>query len=273
VASVDWSPEVARRVEDRDHDGVPDGEDACPDEPGPRTDDPRTSGCPPPPTDLDGDAILDDVDACPSVPGVADADPKKNGCPPDRDGDHVPDAVDACPDVPGLASPDPRMNGCPPDRDGDRVPDDADACPDAPGPVSADPAKNGCPLPAPPALAVVNGGLIEIAEPVKFRFGSAALDPASDAVLEAVRSVLSEHPEIRRVRVEGHTDDVGGSAYNLALSDKRARSVVAWLVAHGVARARLTSEGLGARRPLAPNTTEAGRRQNRRVELHIEARN
>ncbi len=63
---------------DRDHDGVPDDKDACPDVKGVRTSDPRTNGCPP---DRDGDGIIDSEDACPDEKGPRDADPKKNGCP------------------------------------------------------------------------------------------------------------------------------------------------------------------------------------------------
>ncbi len=71
---------------DRDHDGIPDTDDACPDVPGVKTDDPKTNGCPP---DRDHDGIVDAEDACPVVPGVYSEDPKKNGCPlpKDTDGD------------------------------------------------------------------------------------------------------------------------------------------------------------------------------------------
>src|SRR5438046_2577899 len=65
---------------DRDGGGVLDAEDACPDEPGVRTDDPKTNGCPPP-KDRDGDGILNSEDACPDDPGPKNDDPKKNGCP------------------------------------------------------------------------------------------------------------------------------------------------------------------------------------------------
>ena len=95
---------------DRDHDTIIDVEDACPDVPGIRTDDPRTNGCP---SDRDHDTIVDVEDACPDVPGIRTGDPKTNGCPSDRDHDGIPDTVDACPDEPGPANPDPKKNGCP----------------------------------------------------------------------------------------------------------------------------------------------------------------
>jgi outer membrane protein OmpA-like peptidoglycan-associated protein len=271
VASLEWAPAwKAPPPSDRDHDGVPDAEDACPDVPGIRTDDPRTNGCPPviKPADRDGDGIPDTEDACPDVPGIRTNDPKTNGCPPvvkvaDRDGDGIPDAEDACPDVPGVRTDDPKTNGCPSDRDKDGIPDAQDACPDNPGPPNPDPAKNGCPI------ALVQKGQIRIMEQIKFRTGSAELDPASDSVLEAVRAVFVAHAEIRRLRVEGHTDNVGSVDYNLHLSKTRARSVMDWLVKHGIESKRLESQGYGFMRPIAENTTDAGRRDNRRVEFHI----
>jgi outer membrane protein OmpA-like peptidoglycan-associated protein len=101
---------VVEPPSDRDHDGIIDTEDACPDVPGIRTEDPRTNGCP---SDRDHDTIIDVEDACPDVPGIRTDDPKTNGCPSDRDHDGIPDTVDACPDVPGPANPDPKKNGCP----------------------------------------------------------------------------------------------------------------------------------------------------------------
>ena len=101
---------VVEPPSDRDHDGIIDIEDACPDVPGIRTDDPKTNGCP---SDRDHDTIIDVEDACPDVPGIRTSDPKTNGCPSDRDHDGIPDTVDACPDVPGPANPDPKKNGCP----------------------------------------------------------------------------------------------------------------------------------------------------------------
>ena len=265
VASVEWTPAPA--AADRDHDGIPDKNDACPDVPGIATDDPQTNGCPPPPSDRDHDGVLDADDACPDVPGVKTDDPKTNGCPPDRDHDGILDADDACPDVPGVKTADPKTNGCPPDpdRDKDGIPNDADACPDEAGPPNPDPKKNGCPK------AFIQAGQIKILDQVKFATASAAIVPGKDSleVLDAVLKVLQAHPEIKKVRIEGHTDNVGGAAYNRKLSKNRAGSVMAWLIAHGVPADRLTSEGFGPDRPIDVNDTEAGRRNNRRVEFHL----
>ena len=250
--------------EDRDHDGIFDAEDACPDVPGVTTDDPKTNGCPP---DRDHDGIIDSEDACPDVPGVKTDDPKTNGCPPDRDHDGIIDAEDACPDTPGVKMDDPKTNGCPPDldRDKDGIPNDKDACPDTPGLPNPDPKKNGC-----PAAAVV-GRQIVIMEQVKFATGSAKILPASDGILNAVRNVLEQHSEIKHLRVEGHTDNVGAPAMNKGLSARRAAAVVDWLVKHGIDRARMTSEGFGMERPIDTNDTPEGRQNNRRVEFHIES--
>jgi OmpA-OmpF porin, OOP family len=250
---------------DRDRDGIIDDEDACPDTAGVRTTDPRTNGCPPPPPDRDADGVADDEDACPDVPGVHTGDPKTNGCPPDRDGDGVLDKDDACPDVAGLKTQDPKTNGCPDsDRDKDGIPNDDDACPDQAGPKSNDAKTSGCPR------VFIKNGLIQIMEQPKFDFNKATIKPDSDSLLTEVAKVMTDHPEIKRVRVEGHTDNKGAAAYNEKLSQQRADSVIKWLSSHGIAADRLVSKGMGLTTPLVPNDTEANRALNRRVEFHIE---
>ncbi len=273
--SLEWAPPPAPA--DRDGDGVPDASDACPDVAGVRTDDPKTNGCPPPPppppappppADRDGDGVPDAQDACPDVAGVKTDDPKTNGCPADADGDGIPDTQDACPAVAGIKTDDPKTNGCPdPDRDKDGIPNDSDACPDVAGKPDPDPKKNGCPA------AYVQGSTIKIVDQVKFATASAKIvdkDKATQAVLEGVLGILRDHPEIKKVRIEGHTDNRGGAAYNKTLSAKRAAAVVEWLIRHGIEPGRLSSVGLGMDRPIDDNGTEAGRANNRRVELHIE---
>ncbi len=265
VRSADPAKNGCPEEKDRDHDGILDVDDTCPDEPGIKTGDPKTHGCP----DRDRDGVFDKVDACIEVPGVASEDPKKNGCPEDldRDKDGILDKVDACPDVPGIATEDPKTHGCPDlDRDKDTIPNDKDACPDQPGPADPDPKRNGCPK------AFVQDGQIRILDQVKFKTASAEILPGRDSldVLEAVQKVLNEHTDIKKVRVEGHTDDRGAKAMNQTLSANRAASVVKWLVAHGIEKGRLSSAGFGPDKPIAPNTTDEGRQQNRRVEFHID---
>ena len=278
VGVIEWSPEIEEKKPepkpepppppkpaDRDNDGILDSEDACPDVPGVRTDDPRTNGC----ADKDGDGIYDPLDACVDVPGLKSEDPKLNGCPdPDRDKDGVPNAEDACPDVAGIKTSDPKTNGCPdPDRDKDGIANEQDACPDEPGKPDPDPKKNGCPK------AFVAQGQIKILDQVKFKTGSAQILPGKDSeeVLQAVLKVLQDHPEITKLRVEGHTDNTGSAKINTKLSADRAASVVKWLTNKGIAKERLTSQGFGPDKPIDSNTTEEGRRNNRRVEFHIES--
>lgn len=247
---------------DRDHDGIIDDEDACPDVAGVKSDDPKKNGCP---SDRDNDGIIDTQDACPDVAGVKSDDPKKNGCPPDRDNDGILDADDACPDTPGVKSSTPKYNGCPADVDGDGILNDVDACPEEKGLPNADPKKNGCPR------AYVQAGQIRILDQVKFKTDSAAIvvGKDSDDILQAVLKILQDHTEIHAVSIEGHTDNTGKAAHNKTLSAARAKSVMTWLIKHGIDKSRLTSVGFGQERPIGDNTTAEGKAANRRVEFHI----
>ena len=199
--------------------------------------------------------------------------------PADRDRDGVLDREDACPDVAGARSGDPEVNGCPPpapvpreDTDADGIWDGDDACPGIAGVRTDDPMTNGCPPGTPRALAALTSTEIRIAEQIQFATDRAELLDESAVVLEAVRRILAEHPEIARVRVEGHTDDSGAPDHNDALGQRRADAVVAWLVGHGIDASRLSAEGFGSRRPIAPNDTDAGRAANRRVAFTIVTR-
>lgn len=254
------APAVAAAPSDRDGDRIVDREDACPDRAGVTNTDPKKNGCPP---DRDGDGIADSDDACPDIAGGKSPDPKKNGCPPDRDDDGVADHEDACPDVAGDKSADPTMNGCPPDRDGDGIANREDACPDAPGPADTDPKRNGCPL------ARIEDGQIKISDQVKFKTGSAEILRDSDATLLAIATTLKNHPEVGKLRIEGHTDSRGSAATNNRLSQQRADAVLKWLTSYGIDRKRLEAKGFGFTRPLETNETEEGRQNNRRVEFHL----
>lgn len=151
----------------------------------------------------------------------------------------------------------------PPDTDGDGILDTEDACPQSPGPRNPDPKKNGCPL------VVVTEKEIKITEQVKFKFNSAEILKESDEILGAVKTVLEAHPEIVKLRVEGHTDNVGSADYNKQLSGRRAASVTKWLTDHGIKKERLASQGFGKDEPIDTNETEAGRANNRRVAFTI----
>src|ERR1019366_7248479 len=180
--------------------------------------------------------------------------------------DGVADAVDACPDVAGVRTDDPKTNGCPPDpdRDKDGILKETDACPDVPGPKSNDPRTTGCPR------VFIKDAQIQILEQPKFDFNKAAIKKESDSLLDEVAKVMNDHPEIKRVTVEGHTDGVGSAPFNKLLSQHRAEAVVKWLTDHGIAKERLLAQGMGKEQPIMPNDTEAGRTANRRVEFHTE---
>lgn len=228
---------------------------------------PKDTQITPPPAviaDRDGDKVPDADDACPDVAGDASATAVRRGCPPDRDGDGIADANDRCPDEKGVATPDPERFGCPFDTDGDGFVDAVDACPNEKGEANEDPKKQGC-----PKSVRVEGTQIVILQEVNFATGSDKISPDSFALLDQVASVLKQHPDIVRLAVDGHTDNVGAEKSNLTLSQKRAVAVAAWLVEHGVDTRRLEARGFGPRRPLVPNTTKEGKAKNRRVEFQI----
>ncbi len=213
------------------------------------------------PVDTDGDGLLDPADACPTEPEDMDGFEDDDGCPdPDNDGDTVLDVDDKCPMEPGSVD----NNGCPdPDRDGDGIVDRLDNCPDEPG----TPEFQGCPA---KQLVQIKEDRLEILEKVHFRTNSSRILPRSFALLDNVAAVLNAHPEIDFVRVEGHTDERGSAKYNLRLSDKRAKSVVTYLVNRGVSFDRLAGQGFGEERPLVGGaTTKEEHAQNRRVEFNL----
>ncbi|HLV89192.1 MAG TPA: OmpA family protein [Candidatus Sulfotelmatobacter sp.] len=101
---------------------------------------------------------------------------------------------------------------------------------------------------------------------VLFDFNKSTLQPASDGVLQQVANLMTANASLK-IEVQGHTDNVGGDAYNQSLSEARAHSVMEWLSAHGVAAARMTAKGYGKTMPVADNNTDDGRAKNRRVEI------
>ena len=101
---------------------------------------------------------------------------------------------------------------------------------------------------------------------INFDTGKATLQSGSEAMLGEIVKVLREHTDWK-FEVQGHTDNVGAAAANLALSDQRAKAVVAWLVTNGIDATRLVAKGYGDSQPVADNTSEDGRAKNRRVEL------
>ena len=103
---------------------------------------------------------------------------------------------------------------------------------------------------------------------VNFKYNSADLTAASMAILDNVIATLTRRSDIK-VEVAAHTDSDGKEAYNLKLSDQRAASVKDYLSSHGIDGNRMTSRGYGESQPVASNTTDEGKAQNRRVELRV----
>ena len=103
---------------------------------------------------------------------------------------------------------------------------------------------------------------------VNFEFNKATLTLNAKSLLDKVADALVARPDIK-VEVDGHTDGKGSDDYNLKLSDSRAKSVVSYLSAHGIAKDRMSAKGFGKSMPIADNTTDEGREVNRRVELKV----
>lgn len=245
---------------DRDGDGILDPSDKCIDQPEDMDGFQDEDGCPEP--DNDNDGILDGADKCPNEAG-----PMQNmGCPIlDKDGDGLNDDKDKCPNEPEDKDGFQDEDGCPDlDNDADGVPDDRDDCPMDPGPVD----NKGCPRKY--SLVAVTKDRIEIKKQIKFATGSAKIVGAeSEKILDEVALALKDNAQIKKVRVEGHTDSVGDDSKNLKLSQNRANSVMSALIKRGVDPGRMEAVGFGETKPIASNSTSAGKAENRRTEFNI----
>lgn len=218
------------------------------------------------PADADSDGVVDVSDTCPSVPEDRDGFRDQDGCPDDDDDkDGLADAADKCPHDPEDRDNFEDGDGCPdPDNDGDGINDGADDCPLRPGTAAA----RGCP--EAPGRVRVTAARIEIDDRVYFDTGRATIQEVSFPLLREVAAAINASPDIRRVQVAGHTDSEGDDAANLALSQARADAVRLFLVTYGgVEPGRLEARGFGETMPVATNSTEEGRAQNRRVEFVI----
>jgi choice-of-anchor C domain-containing protein len=109
---------------------------------------------------------------------------------------------------------------------------------------------------------------IELGAEVLFDTGRFNLKPAATDALQRTAKVLAQQPDAPVV-IEGHTDSVGSAASNQTLSENRATAVRDWLIANGVAAARVTAKGFGQSAPVASNATPEGRQKNRRVEIRL----
>ena len=139
------------------------------------------------------------------------------------------------------------------DGDGDGVQNIKDDCPATAAGTPVD--NRGCALARHYTLEGVN-----------FHTESAQLTASSTAKLDQAVMILKRHPDLV-VEVAGHTDSRGKESYNQGLSERRAKAVLEYLVAHGANRDKLSANGYGESQPVADNSTEEGRTANRRVEL------
>ncbi len=142
------------------------------------------------------------------------------------------------------------------DSDGDGVIDRLDQCPGTRAGAKVDAV--GCEVAEVITLRGVN-----------FATNSARLTPGSTKTLDAAAATLLKRGDVK-TEVAGHTDDRGSAARNQTLSQQRAEAVVKYLISKGVNPANLTARGYGEDRPVADNKTEAGRAENRRVELRAQ---
>ena len=154
------------------------------------------------------------------------------------------------------------------DTDADGFVDEQDRCPTQPETVNDFADDDGWPDEG-TSLVAIKGGKIEIEQKVFFETDKAVIQEQSFSLLSQVASVIKTHPEIRLVRVEGHTDAIGDAAANMALSKARADTVKMYLVSKGVSAERLDARGYGVTKPIADNNTAEGREKNRRVEFVI----
>ena len=248
---------------DMDADGIADVDDKCPDLAGSLT----GKGCP---DDTDGDGVYDITDDCPTIAGIL------NGCP-DVDKDGIADRNDKCPDVAGISS----MGGCP-DSDGDGIVDAEDNCPKSAGLAS----NNGCPTSETTEPATVTDVLVSkgeegtnveviastsrsinyLVEDVYFHQTRAKIFEEEFSKLDKVVRLMKDNPNYN-LKIKGHTDDSGDVKLNDHLSMRRARRCYKYLAAKGISLSRMTFEGFGASEPKSDNSTDEGKKLNRRVEF------
>lgn len=243
---------------DSDADGIADINDTCPELPGTLA----GKGCP---DDTDGDGVYDIADKCPTEKGTL------NGCP-DADLDGIADADDFCPLIAGTKD----TKGCP-DSDSDGIADAIDKCPYVAG-ISNN---NGC-----PEVLVAKGETKEEAEmevvdreaevnastytylvnDIYFNNTRVKISEKEISKLDEVARLMKEDSSLN-LKIKGHTDDTGNIKLNDHLSMRRARRCYKHLAAKGIALNRMSFEGFGATEPKHDNSTEDGKKLNRRVEF------
>jgi OOP family OmpA-OmpF porin len=138
-----------------------------------------------------------------------------------------------------------------------------------PPPLPPPPEPEPEPEPEPPKRVEVTADAIVINDKILFEFDKAVIQAASFELMDEITQVVKDNPRIKKISIEGHTDDDGKASYNKKLSQKRADSVMKYLVEHGIDAARLSAVGHGEESPLVPNDTDENKEKNRRVEFLI----
>jgi outer membrane protein OmpA-like peptidoglycan-associated protein len=243
-------------IKDSDNDGIPDDQDKCPTQAGPK----ENNGCPD--KDTDGDGVVDRKDKCPDKAGPAE----REGCPEeDKDNDGILDSQDKCPDEPEDKDKFEDEDGCPdPDNDKDGVLDAQDKCPTEPETKNGYQDDDGCPDEVPATVKKFTG----VVKGINFRRNSADIKASSFPLLKEAVSVFKEYPALR-VEISGHTSDEGKRDFNMKLSRKRAEAVKLFLVSAGVDENRVGTKGYGPDKPIADNETKEGKEKNRRIEFRL----
>lgn len=188
----------------------------------------------------------------------------------DSDGDGVPDNKDKCPhNTPEEISKGVDADGCPLDSDGDGVPDYRDRCPNTPADQIHKVGPDGCVPVEEAPVTPVPGDIIrmELNSSVYFDFDKSVLKPAGkDALKQLVDQVINVR-NVSAVQVVGHTDHIGSEAYNLKLSERRAKAAADYLIALGVPAEKITVIGKGESE--AKGRTKAERAQDRKVVVDV----
>lgn len=190
--------------------------------------------------DHDHDGVADDKDKCPAIAEDLDGDRDTDGCPEE----------DADDDLDGISNAD---DQCPTEKETINGIKDEDGCPD-----------KGAPR------VFYEDGKFTVLDSVRFQTGSTQIDPESHTTLNQVALVMKANPQLKQIRVEGHTDETGPRELNLTLSHDRAETVRAYLIRRGVSPSRLTAEGYGSDKPLAGGSDPKSMAKNRRVEFKID---
>jgi outer membrane protein OmpA-like peptidoglycan-associated protein len=152
----------------------------------------------------------------------------------------------------------------------------ADPPPPAP-PPDPTPAAKPVAAPMPQLKAIgkikIEGDKVSIPGELAFDFGKFDINEKKEpngSILTQLKDFLDQNPTVTKLRIEGHTDDVGKPEDNMKLSQQRADAVAKWLTAHGIVATRLHAVGFGETQPKVKNDSDANRAQNRRTEFHVE---